>query len=95
MTGWQVQAMLEADAAAEWEQINEPDPHERNYHEAAYSLDEVVKCLDKALDWVMDAYGCVEGLPVYDRLVSYYDMIDDLKSSLNTDKDQLRKGWYE
>lgn len=90
-----VDAMWEADAAAEWERINAPDPNEKHYLDAASSLSVAINHMDKALDYLDDAANEVEGLPAEDRIRSLFNELEEIYDSIKSLQNQLRKGWYE
>ena len=90
-----VDAMWEADAAAEWERLNAPDDHEKEFDEAAMWLKKAIEELTSGIDKVLAASDCVQGLPCEDKILSYYNDLDDIAIDLKKLKKQLEKGWYE
>ena len=90
-----VDAMWEADAAAEWERLNAPDAHEKEYVEAAGWLKKAIEELTHGIDKVLAASDCVRDLPCEDKILSYYDDLEDIATDLNKLRKQLAKGWYE
>lgn len=95
MNGWQVQAMWEADAAAEWERINAPDPAERQMKKAADSLDVALDNLDCVLDWIADAVSKLEETPMADKVQSFLDDFENLSNGLKALKDHYERGERE
>ena len=88
-----IDAMWEADAARQWEEINKPDPNEGRYLEAAACLDVVLEHLDKALDFVRAAADEVEDLPEEAKVLSFDDEILDTITGLKNLANNLRYGW--
>ena len=95
MTGWQVQAMWEADAAAEWERLNEPDPAEKNMKEAAADMGKALSLIDQAENNMIDAICDLEGLPMADKVASLYDTLSDLHYSIGMLKEKYERGVRE
>ena len=95
MNGWQVQAMWEADAAAEWERINAPDPAERQMKEAADSLDIALDNIDSGLDWISDAVSKLDELPMANKVQSFLDDFEKLAKGLEALKDHYERGERE
>lgn len=95
MNGWQVQAMWEADAAAEWERINAPDPAEREMKDAAESLQAALDNIDSGLDWIADAVSKLDELPMADKVQSFLDDFENLANGLETLKDHYERGERE
>lgn len=95
MTGWQVQAMWEADAAAEWERLNEPDPAEQEMKEASESLQAALDNIDSGLDWISDAVSKLEETPMAYKVQSFLDDFENLASGLKALKDHYERGERE
>ena len=95
MNNWQVQAMWEADAAAEWERINAPDPAEREMKDAAESLQAALDNIDSGLDWIADAVSKLEETPMADKVQSFLDDFENLANGLNALKDHYERGERE
>ena len=90
-----VDVMYEAETAAEWERLNAPDEHENEYKEAAEWLKKAIEELTHGIDKVLAASDCVRDLPCEDKILSYYDDLEDIATYLNKLQKQLAKGWYE
>ena len=95
MNNWQVQAMWEADAAAEWERINAPDPAERQMKKAADSLDIALDNIDSGLDWISDAVSKLDDLPMANKVQSFLDDFEKLAKDLEALKDHYERGERE
>ena len=95
MNGWQVQAMWEADTAAEWERLNEPDPAEQEMKEAAESLQSALNDIDSGLDWIADAISSLDGTPMADKVQSFLDDFEKLANSLEDLKSHYERGERE
>lgn len=92
MTGWEIDELVETDRNFQWEIMNEPDPDEGRYVEAAGSLDVAMKHLDKAYDWIDQAISDVEGLKAEDEIIEQYNKLDDFKYSIKVLIEKLRRG---
>lgn len=95
MTGWEVQAMWEADTAALWERLNAPDPYEREMHDAALDMRLAIEMLNKAEDYLADAVADLSGTPMEDRIQSFLNDLEDLHSDINYQKNKYERGERE
>ena len=87
-----VDAMWEADAAAEWERLNAPDPDDGKLTDAAYYMGYGKDKIEEALDELATAAKRAEGTVAYDRIVSLIDALDDLSSEIHILKIKLEEG---
>ena len=90
-----IDVMYEADTAAEWERLNAPDEHEKEYAEASVWLKKAIEELTHGIDKVLAASDCVRGIPCEDRILSFHDELDDIATDLKGLQKRLEKGWYE
>ena len=95
MTGWHVQAMWEADAAAEWERLNAPDPFEDQMKKSAVEIHEAVKAIETALYRLVDAGYELEDTPMMAKVDSFYEELDDIQFSLKMLAEHYGKGERE
>ena len=95
MSGWQVQAMWEADAAAAWERLNEPDPAEDQMKEAAGMISKGLDRIDSGLDWIRDAAYILSGTPMEDKVRSFIDGIEALAVELGMLNQHYERGERE
>lgn len=89
-----VDAMWEADAAAEWERINTPTEEEEALKEAALSMTEAEDHMAEAIDLMLDAIKAAEGTVAEDRIVSLMDGLEDLRIEIKFLADKVRKGQF-
>ena len=89
---WQVDAMWEADAAAEWERLNEPDPAEDQMKEAAGLISKGLSRIDDGLGWISDAVAILDGTPMADKVQSLMESIEDLAVDLGILKNHYERG---
>ena len=82
MTGWQVQAMLEAAVMREWERINAPDPAEKQMKEASQMIRKGLDQIDSGLDWLNDAAVILGDTPMEDKVRSFIDSFESLAVEL-------------
>lgn len=90
-----VDAMWEADAAAEWERLNEPDPAENQMKEAAVKIEKGLKKINDGLDALADAMISLAGTPMQYKVESYMEGIENLVSELGILKDHYERGERE
>ena len=95
MTGWEVQALKEADDARIWEEINAPDPAVKNMVEAAESMKQAEEMISKAEDYLIDAVNCLDGFPMADRVESLENDLEDLRYSIKVLREKYGRGWRE
>ena len=85
--------MWMADAMQQWEDINAPDPYEKQLIEAAHSLEVVLIYLSKVQENLDDAWAEFdEDCPMSDRLLSFYDDIDGIKAAIRDMKENWERG---
>lgn len=95
MTGWEVQEMWEAEAAAEWERINAPDPAEREMEQAAVEMKKGADLIDKAENALLDAVSSLDGYPMADRVESLLNDLMDLRIDIKSLADKYERGLRE
>ena len=90
---WQdVDAMWEADAAAEWERINAPDPYESQMHNSVCFLEQAASFLDKAEDRLAEVLAEVEDTPMEGTVGSFYDIVSELRCDIQKLAEQYERG---
>lgn len=89
-----VDAMWEADAAAEWERLNADDPNEEKLKNAAYELGNAREYMMDALDSIYEAAKEADGTDAYDKIMSLLNDLDDLKGEVYALKEELKGGHY-
>ena len=82
MTGWQAQAMWEAQTAMIWEAMNAPDPNEGRYAEAEKDIEVAQRHLRKAIEWLQQAAEKVHGLPMENKVESFVDQLENFNVDL-------------
>lgn len=87
-----IDAMWEADAAAEWEEINEPDPMEDLMKTAAESISKGLDEIDDGLDWIADAVSTLGDSPMAYRVQSLQDDMVKLAYELERLRDRYERG---
>ena len=90
-----VDVMWEADAAAEWERINEPDPYENQMKIAARSLDKALDELNDVIGWVQTAEADLHGSPMADKVSSFAQDLDNIYGELRNLKEHYERGERE
>ena len=92
MTGYEVQALKEAEDARIWEEINAPDPFERQMTDAALDMRLATAMLDKAEDYLAEAVADVSETPMEDRVASLLNELEDLHFSIRLMAENYEKG---
>ena len=87
-----VDAMWEADAAAEWERLNEPDPDEDKLKDAADDFVTAYEHMCEAVQALYDAYKTVEGTIAEDKVASMMNDVEDLATEVSIMKNHLKEG---
>ena len=95
MTGWQVQAMWEADAGAAWEALNAPDPAERQMKEAALEIEKGLKMINDGLYALADAMISLADTPMQYKVGFYMEGIESFVSDLCILKEHYKRGERE
>ena len=92
MTGWEVQALKEADDARIWEELNAPDPYEKQMEDSAREMRLAVEMINKAEDYLMDAVSSVSGTPMEDRVSSLLNDLEELHIDIVLLAEKYQKG---
>ena len=92
MTGWQVDAMWEAESARIWEEMNAPDPMEGKMISAASALANAIQHLDKATDWVAEAAYDLTGSPMEHVVGSFEEQMESILRELKALKEKYERG---
>ena len=95
MNGWQVQAMWEADAAAEWERLNAPDPCEKQMKSAAVDITEASHFVDIAEDRLGEATAELYGTPMEAVVESWLDQLENIRFELKSLAEKYGRGERE
>ena len=94
MTGWQIQAMKEAQDAAAWEAINQ-NPFESQMKKAAVGIREAENFLDISTNRLMDALVELEGTPMKAKIESYFDQLEEIRIDLRIIASNYERGERE
>lgn len=95
MTGWQVQAMKEAEDARIWEELNAPDPYEEQMKKAAVEMKVSAELLDRATNYLMGAVSELEETPMQDVLASLLDEIEERRILIKRMAENYERGVRE
>lgn len=95
MKAWQIDAMWEAEAAAEWERLNAPDPYEQEMKDAAIDMKLSGEGTDQAIKYLMDAQGELEGTPMADKVGSLIEALEELECDIRSLAEKYGKGERE
>lgn len=85
-----VDAMWEADAAAEWERINDVPDYSEQYKEAALDMKEATDGISTAIDLLSEAVEAVKGTDAEDKIVSLLNDLDDLWTDIRIMAKELK-----
>ena len=95
MTGWEVQALKEAEDARIWEELNAPDPYEKQMRDAALDLSLAIEPISKAEDYLMDAVADVSETPMEAKVSALLEAMEDLECDIKMLQEKYRKGERE
>lgn len=90
-----VDAMWEADAAAEWERLNAPDQYSEILKEAAKEMPKAIKSLDAAIDNLSDVSAIYSETPMQAKVDSFIDSLEDILYGLMRMKERWERGERE
>ena len=95
MTGWEVQEMKEAEDARIWEELNAPDPCEKQMIAASVSMIEAIRVMGRAETLLADAMAEVFDTPMEYKIGSFLDSLEDIECSLHILAEKYGKGERE
>ena len=95
MTGWEVQALKEAEDARIWEELNAPDPYEKQMRDAAIEMRQAYDQINKAEDFLMEAVAAVSETPMEDKVYSLLEALEDLNCDIKMLQEKYRTGGRE
>lgn len=95
MTGWEVQAMKEAEDARIWEELNAPDPLEPQMKEAARDLGLAAGLIDKAEDEISAAVYDLSDTDLESVMSDLLDQLMDFRYTVEKIAENYRKGVRE
>ena len=95
MTGWEVQALKEAEDARIWEELNAPDPFEKQMRDAALELSLAIEPIEKAENYLMDAVADVSETPMEEKVAALLEAMEDLECEIKFLQKKYRKGERE
>jgi hypothetical protein len=95
VTGLEVQALKEAEDARIWEELNAPDPYEKQMRDAALEMKQAIDQIDKAENFLVDAIAALNETPMEDRVASLLDALEDLHCDIKYLQEKYGKGERE
>ena len=95
MTGWEVQALKEAEDARIWEELNAPDPLEPQMKEAARDLGLAAGLIDKAEDEISAAVSDLSDTDLESKMSDLLDRLMDFRYEVQEIAEKYRKGERE
>ena len=104
MKNWQIEVMNHdvdsmwgADAAAEWERINapDPDPYENILKAAAKDMIPAINQLRKAIEELLGATAYLYETPMLAKVDSYIESLEDIEIDLKMMKERWERGERE
>ena len=95
MTGWEVQALKEAEDARIWEELNAPDPYEKQLRDAALDLSLAIEPISKAENYLMDAIADVSETPMEAKVTALLEAMEDLECDIKSLQEKYGKGERE
>ena len=79
---YDIDSIVEADRAREWERLNEPDPFEKQMKSASKDILEASSFISIAEDRIADAYYELEGSPMQKTVEDFLEKLSDLRCDL-------------
>ena len=95
MTGWEVQAAVEAENARIWEELNAPDPYDEVLRNASTGMKTAIDLIDKAENALCDAISELSNTPMEDRVAAFLDQLVDLKIDIRVLAEKYERGQRE
>ena len=95
MNGWEIDALVEADRARAWEELNAPDPFEKQMKDASSHLFDSASFLSIAEDRLTDAYYALEGTPMQEKISEYIEKISDIRCEFQSLANKYERGERE
>ena len=95
MTGSEVDALVEAAAARQWEDLNEADPYESLLMEAADAMKLSSGMIGEAENYLMDAVSTLFETPMKDRVSELLEALQDLDYSISVLQEKYGRGERE
>ena len=95
LSGWQVQAMKEAEDARIWEELNAPDPCEKQLKLASVSLIQAKQYLSNAVVRLADAMAELFDTPMEAKIGSFLDSVEDIECDLQSLAEKYGRGERE
>ena len=92
MTGWQLQAMVEADAEATWEALNSPDPCEDKMKASAVVMIEAARFIEIAEDRLVEALEELTDTPMEPRVGALLEALQDLRCDIQAMANKFERG---
>lgn len=90
-----IDAMYEADTAAEWERLNEEPEDAEKYRDAASEMEDACEKLGDAMNYMSDAAHEADGTVGYDRVVSLMNDLEDIYCEILILKNHMKEGRCE
>ena len=90
-----VDSLVEADRAREWERLNEPDPFEKQMNSASKEILEASSFISIAEDRLTDAYYELEGSPMQKTVADWLEKVSDLRCDLKSLSEKYGRGERE
>lgn len=92
---YDVDSLVEADRAREWERINEPDPFEKQMKSASKEILEASSFVSIAEDRITEAYYELEGSPMQKTVEDYLEKLSDMRCELISLSEKYERGERE
>ena len=77
-----VDSLVEADRARQWEKLNEPDPFEKQMKSASKDILESTSFISIAEDRIVEAYYELEGSPMQKTVEDLLEKLSDMRFDL-------------
>lgn len=92
---YEVDSLVEADRAREWERINEPDPFEKQMKSASKEILEASSFVSIAEDRITEAYYELEGSPMQKTVEDFLEKLSEMRCDLKALSEKYGRGERE
>lgn len=92
---YDVDSLVEADRAREWERLNKPDPYEKQMKSASKDILEASSFVSVAEDRLTDAYYELEGSPMQKTVEDFLEKLSEMRCDLKALSEKYGRGERE
>ena len=90
-----IDALIESDRARQWEELNAPDPFEKQMKSASKEILEATSFISIAEDRLTEAYYELEDSPMQKTVAEWLEKVSDLRCDLKSLSEKYGRGERE